>query len=143
MIEAYLAEWFSVILRWLHLITGIAWVGASLHFIWLDNSLEEPDEKDKAEGVKGQLWSIHGGGIYNFSKYSLAPPSWPRVLHWSKWEAYTTWITGMLLMVAVYYLQSTTYLVGTGKWLQDPGKAVLGSLGFLASGVQVYEFLIR
>ena len=143
MLEAYLADWFSVIVRWLHLITGIAWVGASLHFIWLDNSLEEPDEKDKANGVKGQLWSIHGGGIYNFSKYSLAPRSWPRVLHWSKWEAYTTWITGMLLMVAVYYLQSTTYLVGPGKWLQDAEQAVLGSVGFLASGVLVYELLIR
>ena len=143
MLEAYLADWFSLIVRWLHLITGIAWVGASLHFIWLDNSLEEPDEKDKAKGVKGQLWSIHGGGIYNFSKYSLAPPNWPRVLHWSKWEAYTTWITGMLLMVAVYYLQSTTYLVGPGKWLQDADKAVLCSIGFLASGVLVYELLIR
>ena len=102
--EAYLVDWFSVIVRLLHLITGIAWVGASLHFIWLDNSLEEPDEKGKANGVKGELWSIHGGGIYNFSKYKLAPPSWPRLLQWSKWEAYTTWITGMLLMVAVYYL---------------------------------------
>ena len=141
--EAYLADWFSVILRWLHLITGIAWVGASLHFIWLDNSLEEPNEKDKAGGVKGELWSIHGGGIYNFSKYHLAPPSWPRVLHWSKWEAYTTWITGMLLMVAVYYLQSRSYLVGEGKWIKDDNVAVLGSLVYLASGVLVYEFLIR
>lgn len=143
MFEAYLADWFSVIVRWLHLITGIAWVGASLHFIWLDNSLEEPAESGKANGVKGELWSIHGGGIYNFSKYSLAPPTWPRVLHWSKWEAYTTWITGMLLMVAVYYLQSTTYLVGPGKWLQDANTVIVGSLGFLASGVVVYEFLIR
>ena len=131
MFEAYLADWFSVIVRWLHLITGIAWVGASLHFIWLDNSLEEPAESGKANGVKGELWSIHGGGIYNFSKYSLAPPTWPRVLHWSKWEAYTTWITGMLLMVAVYYLQSTTYLVGPGKWLQDANTVIVGSLGFL------------
>ena len=141
--EAYLVDWFSVIVRLLHLITGIAWVGASLHFIWLDNSLEEPDEKGKANGVKGELWSIHGGGIYNFSKYKLAPPSWPRLLHWSKWEAYTTWITGMLLMVAVYYLQSATYLVGPGKWLQDANNAVLASLGFLTSGILVYEFLIR
>ncbi len=143
MIEAYLTEWFSVIVRWLHLIAGIAWVGASLHFIWLDNSLEAPEEQDKAEGVKGSLWSIHGGGIYNFRKYELAPPVWPKRLHWSKWEAYSTWITGTLLMVAIYYLQATTYLVGPGKWLQDPGLAVLGSLGFLASGVLIYEALIR
>lgn len=141
--EAYLADWFSVIVRWLHLITGIAWIGASLHFIWLDNSLEEPDEEKRSEGVKGELWSIHGGGIYNFSKYSLAPPRWPSVLHWSKWEAYTTWITGMLLMVAVYYLQSRSYLMGNDKWVSDPGLAVAASLGFLASGIVVYECLVR
>ncbi len=86
----YLTDWLSVIVRWLHLITGIAWIGASFHFVFLDNSLEEPDEKGKAEGVKGSLWAIHGGGIYNFSKYQLAPPTWPSHLHWSKWEAYST-----------------------------------------------------
>lgn len=143
MIEAYLADWFSVIVRWLHLITGIAWIGASLHFIWLDNSLEEAPEDKRKDGVKGELWSIHGGGIYNFNKYALAPPTWPRILHWSKWEAYTTWITGMLLMIAVYYVQSTTYLVGQDKWIDGPGIAVLASLGFLVSGVIVYEALVR
>ena len=90
MIEIYLTEWLSILMRWLHLIAGIAWVGASLHFIWLDNSLEEPEDEDKGSGVKGSLWSIHGGGIYNFRKYELAPPVWPRLLHWSKWEAYST-----------------------------------------------------
>ena len=92
--EAYLVDWLSLIVRWLHLITGIAWIGASFHFVWLDNSLQEPDDELKAKGVKGDLWAIHGGGIYHFSKYSLAPPSWPVSLHWSKWEAYSTWITG-------------------------------------------------
>ncbi len=141
--EAYLVDWFSVIFRWLHLITGIAWIGASLHFVWLDNSLEPPTEDNKAKGVKGELWSIHGGGIYHFSKYQLAPPSWPSVLHWSKWEAYTTWITGTLLMVAVYYLQSQSYLVGVDKWIADPLVAVAASIGYLASGVLVYEALVR
>lgn len=141
--EAYLVDWFSVIVRWLHLITGIAWIGASLHFIWLDNSLEEPDEDKKAQGVKGELWSIHGGGIYNFSKYTLAPPTWPSLLHWSKWEAYTTWITGTLLMIAVYYFQAQSYLVGVDKWITDPGTAVLASIGFLVSGLLVYEAMVR
>lgn len=141
--EAYLIDWFSVIVRWLHLITGIAWIGASLHFVWLDNSLEPPANDKKADGVKGQLWSIHGGGIYNFTKYQLAPPTWPSILHWSKWEAYTTWITGTLLMVAVYYLQSQSYLVGNDKWVSDPMIAVVASIGYLASGVLVYEALIR
>ncbi|MBO6657128.1 MAG: urate hydroxylase PuuD [Pseudomonadales bacterium] len=141
--EAYLVDWFSVILRWLHLITGIAWIGASLHFVWLDNSLEDPGEEKKADGVKGELWSIHGGGIYNFNKYHLAPPKWPSILHWSKWEAYTTWMTGTLLMVAVYYLQAQSYLVGSGKWITDPGVAVVASIGYLLSGTLVYEALVR
>ena len=141
--ESYLVDWFSVIVRWLHLITGIAWIGASLHFIWLDNSLEDPGEEKKADGIKGELWSIHGGGIYNFNKYALAPPSWPSILHWSKWEAYTTWITGTLLMIAVYYLQSQTYLVGAGKWVTDPNVAVVASIGYVLSGLLVYEILVR
>ena len=141
--ESYLIDWFSLIVRWLHLITGIAWIGASLHFIWLDNSLEDPGEEKKAQGIKGELWSIHGGGIYNFNKYALAPPAWPSLLHWSKWEAYTTWITGILLMVAVYYFQSQSYLVGANKWVTDPNLAILASIGFLASGLLVYEVFIR
>ncbi len=141
--EAYLADWFSLIVRWLHLITGIAWIGASFHFVFLDNSLETPDEDKRKQGIKGELWSIHGGGIYNFNKYSLAPPSWPANLHWSKWEAYTTWITGTLLMIAVYYLQAQTYLVGVDKWIDDGGIAVLASVGFLASGLAVYEVMVR
>ncbi len=141
--ESYLIDWFSVIVRWLHLITGIAWIGASLHFIWLDNSLEEPDEGKKRAGVKGELWSIHGGGIYNFNKYALAPPAWPNVLHWSKWEAYTTWITGTLLIIAVYYLQSQTYLVGPGKWIEKPNTAIAASFMYVASGLVVYEALVR
>ena len=141
--EAYFVDWFSVIVRWLHLITGIAWIGASLHFAWLDNSLEEPDEDQKTQGIKGDLWAIHGGGIYNFNKYALAPPTWPSVLHWSKWEAYTTWITGTLLMVAVYYLQAQSYLVGSDKWIVDPNVAIAASVGYLLSGMLVYEALVR
>lgn len=141
--EAYFVDWFSVIVRWLHLITGIAWIGASLHFAWLDNSLEEPDEDKKALGIKGDLWSIHGGGIYNFNKYALAPPTWPSVLHWSKWEAYMTWITGILLMVAVYYLQAQSYLVGSGKWIADPNVAIATSVGYLLSSLLVYEAMVR
>ena len=141
--EAYFVDWFSVIVRWLHFITGIAWIGASLHFAWLDNSLEEPDEDKKAQGIKGDLWAIHGGGIYNFNKYALAPPTWPSVLHWSKWEAYTTWITGSLLMVAVYYLQAQSYLVGSDKWIADPNVAIAASVGYLLSGMLVYEALVR
>lgn len=140
---SYAIEWFSVIVRWLHLITGIAWIGASLHFAFLDNSLSEPSEEDKKAGVKGQLWAIHGGGIYRFSKYQLAPPTWPKNLHWSKWEAYTTWMTGMLLMIAVYYFQAQSYLVGPDNWITDPTMAIVCSLLFVFGGLGIYEVGLR
>jgi uncharacterized membrane protein len=141
--EAYIVDWFSLIVRWLHLITGIAWIGASLHFIWLDNSLQEPPQWKKDKGVKGDLWAIHGGGIYEFNKYHLAPPSWPTTLHWSKWEAYTTWITGTFLIVAVYYLQAQSFLVGPDNWISDPQLAVAASVGFLTLGIGFYELAVR
>ncbi len=143
MMEAYLTDWFSLIVRWIHLITGIAWIGASLHFIWLDNSLKEPPQWKKDKGIKGDNWSIHGGGIYEFNKYSLAPPEWPATLHWSKWEAYSTWISGTLLMVAVYYIQAQSYLVGPDNWISDPSLAVAASVGFLALGLGFYELAVR
>jgi len=142
-LASYAIDWFSVMVRWLHLITGIAWIGASLHYAFLDNSLEEPSEEDKKAGVKGQLWAIHGGGIYNFSKYQLAPATWPKLLHWSKWEAYTTWMTGMLLMIAVYYFQAQSYLVGSDNWITDPTMAIVCSLLFVFGGLGIYEVGLR
>ena len=88
--EAYALEWVSLIFRWLHLITGIAWIGASFYFVWLDNSLEEPPQWKKDKGIKGDLWAIHGGGIYEVAKYHNEPEKMPETLHWFKWEAYTT-----------------------------------------------------
>jgi uncharacterized membrane protein len=142
-VEAYIIDWFSVIVRWLHLITGIAWIGASFHFVWLDNSLEAPTDDEQKQGVKGTLWAIHGGGIYSLSKYQLAPPVWPAVLHWSKWEAYSTWLTGTLLMVAVYYFQAQSYLVGPDNWITNPAVAVLASVSYVFGGLALYELAIR
>jgi uncharacterized membrane protein len=142
-VEAYLIDLFSVIVRWLHLITGIAWIGASFHFVWLDNSLDAPTDEESKQGIKGSLWAIHGGGIYSFSKYQLAPPEWPSVLHWSKWEAYSTWLTGTLLMVAVYYFQAQSYLVGPDNWVTDPRLAVLASLAYVFGGLGLFELTIR
>ena len=141
--EAYLTDWLSLIVRWLHLITGIAWIGASFHFVWLDNSLQEPPDWKKEKGIKGDLWSIHGGGIYEFNKYALAPPSWPATLHWSKWEAYTTWITGIFLIVAVYYVQAQSYLVGPDNWISEPTTAIFASVGFVGLGLGFYEIAVR
>ena len=137
---AYLIEWLELIFRWLHLLVGVAWIGASLHYVKVDRSLE-PDTKD-AE-IKGRFWAIHGGGIYQFTKYELAPPQWPAVLHWSKWEAYSTWLTGMGLMVLVYYLRADVYLLSDALPGLSSAQAVMLSLGLIAGSVGLYECLIR
>src|ERR1700712_2307917 len=100
----YLIEWLSLLGRWLHLIAGIAWIGASFYFIWLDNHLLPPtDPALQAKGVGGELWAVHGGGFYNSQKYRLAPAILPSSLHWFYWEAYTTFLSGFFLLSLVYY----------------------------------------
>jgi len=109
-LEAHLIEWLNLLGRWLHMIVGIAWIGASFYFVWLDNHLEKPEhKKDVNKGVGGEIWSVHGGGFYHAQKYKVAPTSIPPNLHWFKWEAYTTWITGMF-MLARHYHSGLAYL---------------------------------
>ena len=97
--DAYLLEWASMLVRWLHVITAIAWIGASFYFVWLDNHLVPPNPSKK--GVSGEIWSVHGGGFYNKQKYLVAPDQLPEKLHWFKWEAYWTFISGFALLVLV------------------------------------------
>ena len=142
--NAYLLECASLLLRWLHLIVGIAWIGASFYFIWLDNSLKPPaDPALRAKGVGGELWAVHGGGFYNPQKYQGAPPALPDELHWFKWEAYSTWLTGFLLLCTLYYLQAGSYMLDAGKLLQRPQAAVLTGLATLGGGWLVYDLLCR
>lgn len=142
--SAYLLECASLLLRWLHLIVGIAWIGASFYFIWLDNSLKPPaDPALRAKGVGGELWAVHGGGFYNPQKYLGAPPALPDELHWFKWEAYSTWLTGFLLLGTLYYLQAGSYMLDAGKLLQSPQAAVLTGLATLGGGWLVYDLLCR
>lgn len=142
--SAYLLECASLLLRWLHLIVGIAWIGASFYFIWLDNSLKPPtDPALRAKGVGGELWAVHGGGFYNPQKYLGAPPALPDELHWFKWEAYSTWLTGFLLLSTLYYLQAGSYMLDAGKLLQSPQAAVLTGLATLGGGWLVYDLLCR
>ena len=94
------------------MITGIAWIGASFYFIWLDNHLEAPKAtEDTEKGVSGELWSVHGGGMYHAQKYQLAPAVLPDTLHWFKWEAYTTWISGMFMLALMYWYGAEIYLI--------------------------------
>ena len=101
--DSSLLDFLGLLVRWLHVIAGIAWIGSSFYFIWLDNSLDAPPEGSDAQkkGVGGELWAVHGGGFYNPQKYTVAPAALPEKLHWFKWEAYTTWLSGTALLVLV------------------------------------------
>ncbi len=128
---AYLLEWVNLLGRWIHMITGIAWIGASFYFIWLDNSLESPGSaEDTDKGVSGEVWSVHGGGMYHAQKYKLAPAKMPETLHWFKWEAYTTWISGMFMLALMYWYGAEIYLI-------DPGVAALSKPVAIAIGIAV------
>src|SRR4051812_17256776 len=137
-------SWLSLLLRWLHVITGIAWIGASFYFVWLDNSLEPPaDKKDKEAGVTGELWAVHGGGFYNPKKYAVAPAHMPENLHWFKWEAYFTWISGFLLLALVYYYGAALYLIDKSVMNLTPFQAVFAGVAFIAGGWIFYDELCK
>ncbi|MDH4108343.1 MAG: urate hydroxylase PuuD [Gammaproteobacteria bacterium] len=142
--EAYLADWLNLLARWLHFVTGIAWIGSSFYFIWLDNHLEAPAEPaDGDKGVGGELWAVHGGGFYHAQKYRVAPTRLPATLHWFKWEAYTTWLSGMFLLALVYWYGADVYLVD--RQVADlSGTVAIGSaIALLAGGWFVYDLLCR
>ena len=135
------AAWAGLCLRWLHVITGVAWIGASFYFVWLDNNLRAPVlPKD---GVKGELWAVHGGGFYHSQKYMTAPPHMPDHLHWFKWEAYTTWLSGFALLTVLYYVQAPLYLIDTAKFAFTQPQAIGVGLAFIFGGLLVYEALCR
>ena len=141
--ETYLLEWANLFFRWFHVITGIAWIGASFYFVWLDNNLETPPKWKQDKGIGGDLWAIHGGGFYEVAKYKLGPESMPKHLHWLKWEAYTTWLTGIVLLWIVYYVGADSYLIDPSRMALSKGEAIGLGLGFILSGFVVYELLIR
>ncbi|WP_020560625.1 urate hydroxylase PuuD [Thiofilum flexile] len=141
--ETYLYEWLNFVVRFLHLITGIAWIGASFYFVWLDNSLREPPQWKKDKGIKGDLWAIHGGGFYEVAKYSLGPEQMPKTLHWFKWEAYTTGITGFILLTLLYYIGASSYTIDPAKMALTPWQASLIGIGAIAIFIAAYEVLCR
>ncbi|MCH2041122.1 MAG: urate hydroxylase PuuD [Saccharospirillaceae bacterium] len=141
--EAYFYEWLNLFFRWFHVIAGVAWIGASFYFVWLDNSLEEPPQWKKDKGIGGDLWAIHGGGFYEVAKYKLGPESMPINLHWFKWEAYTTWLTGMVMLWVVYYVGAESFLIDSSRMVLTQGEAIAAGLGFIAAGVAIYELMVR
>src|SRR5262245_50871269 len=137
--EAYVLEWLTLLARWAHIVVAIAWIGASFYFIWLDNHLEASSSGE----FSGELHAIHGGGFYRAQKYALAPRELPKTLHWFKWEAYWTWITGFVLLVLVYYARADLYLIDPAVMKLSTGAAIGIGLGSLVLGLAIYEGLCR
>ncbi len=142
--EAYLLDWANLLLRWLHVITAIAWIGSSFYFVFLDNNLQRPTSPDLLEkGVDGAMWAVHGGGFYNPQKYMVAPKKIHTKLHWFYWESYSTWLSGFALFTVLYLWNAGTFLID--KSLMDWSPAVAGAtaVGMLVAFWLVYDTVCR
>ncbi len=142
--DAYLLDWANLLLRWLHVITAIAWIGASLHFVLLDDSLYKPEDPEMLKkGIGGEAWAVHGGGFYHSNKYMVAPANLPDKLHWSYWESYSTWLSGFALLTVLYFFNASTFLVDKRVYDWSGNAAIVGSLAYLALGWIVYDLICR
>ncbi len=142
--ESYLLDWANLLLRWLHVITAIAWIGSSFYFVFLDSSLTPPEDEDlKRQGVNGELWAVHGGGFYHPVKFNVAPPKLPAHLHWFFWESYSTWLSGFALFTVSYLWNASTYLVDKSRMDWAPATAIAVALGFLAVFWLLYDLACR
>jgi uncharacterized membrane protein len=141
---AYLFDWLNFLGRWFHMIVGIAWIGASFYFVWLDSNLKPPqDAPSKDIGIGGEVWAVHGGGFYRAQKFKSAPQVLPEPLHWFKWESYSTWLSGFFLLCLMYYAQAEIYLIDKSVFDLSKTSAILIGLGFLISGWVIYDILCR
>ena len=142
--EAYFFDWANLLLRWAHIITGIAWIGASFYFVSLDNSLTPPkDPNDAAKGVGGEQWGVHGGGFYHHQKYPVSPGYVPGQLHWSMWESYSTWLTGFALFTVLYLYNASTFLIDKTVFDWSPTAAIGTALGFFVAFWVLYDAICR
>ncbi len=146
MTAAYILDWLNLIARWAHVIAGISWIGASFYFVWLDDSLVPAERADEVRrGMSGDLWAVHGGGFYHNQKYLTGPRGEPLThdLHWFKWEAYSTWITGMAMLAIVYWASASTMMIDPSVLAITPAAAIVISIASLAIGWLVYDGLCR
>lgn len=139
-LSPYATDWFDLVFRWFHVIAGIVWIGTSFYFVALDNHLEPSRERDD---LAGDTWEIHGGGFYRIEKYKVAPERLPEHLHWFKWEAYWTWISGFTLFVVLYYFQAHETLIDPTVANLSTAEAVGASIGLLIAGWLVYNTLCK
>jgi len=142
--DAYLLDWLNLLLRWAHVVTGIAWIGASFYFVALDNGLTPPqDEKERDKGIGGEMWAVHGGGFYHQQKYPVSPATLPEKLHWSMWESYSTWLTGFALFTVLYLFNASTFLIDKNVHDWSPAAAIATSLGFFVGFWAIYDGICR
>jgi len=142
--EAYLLDWVNLLLRWVHVITVIAWIGSSFYFVFLDNNLLKPNSPDLLEkGVDGAMWAVHGGGFYNPQKYMVAPQKIHTKLHWFYWESYSSWLTGIALFTVLYLWNASTYLIDKSLMDWSPAAAISAALGFMVAFWFIYDSVCR
>lgn len=142
--EHYLLDWANLLLRWVHVITAIAWVGSSFYFVFLDSSLTPPEDEDlKKQGVSGELWAVHGGGFYHPVKFAVSPPELPKHLHWFYWESYSTWLSGFALFTLSYLWSAGTYLIDKSRMDWAPPAAIGAALAFLVVFWLLYDGICR
>ena len=139
-ISPLLFDWLNLIVRWIHVIVGIAWIGTSFYFNWLDSRLDREIDK---ENIEGELWSVHSGGFYNINKLKEPPKKFPKELHWFKWEAYTTWISGFVLLIIVYYLNAEGLMIDKNVNDITPLTAIIISIIFLIGSWFLYDLLCK
>ncbi|MEM7101708.1 MAG: urate hydroxylase PuuD [Bacteroidota bacterium] len=140
-VESHFFEWMSLLVRWFHITIGIAWIGASFYFVFLENSLNRT--KGLRKGIAGNLWAIHGGGFYYVEKYKNAPEEIPKELHWFKYEAYFTWISGFVLLCIVYYFNAKSFLIDPNVLNITPLTGVAIGVSTLIVGWIVYDLLCK
>jgi len=140
-VESYIIQWIELTFRWVHMIVGIAWIGASFYFNWLENRLER--SHFQSTELEGDLWAIHGGGFYHVSKYQVAPDKLPSTLHWFKWEAYATWFTGLALLVMIFYVDARIYLLDSSLNALTPWQGIAIGIAVLVISWVLYDLLCR
>ena len=142
--ESYLLDWANLLLRWVHVITAIAWIGSSFYFVFLNSSLTPPEDEDlKQQGVSGELWAVHGGGFYHPVKFAVSPPRLPKHLHWFFWESYSTWISGFALFTVSYLYSASTYLIDKSRMDWAPATAIVVALAFFVVFWLLYDAICR
>jgi uncharacterized membrane protein len=142
--ETYLLDWANLLLRWLHVIVAIAWIGSSFYFVFLDSSLTPPVDEDlKKQGVSGELWAVHGGGFYHPVKFNVSPPRLPEHLHWFYWESYSTWLSGFALFLVSYLWSPSVYLIDPKVMAWAPAAAIGAALAFLVVFWLLYDGICR